>query len=206
MKKILLLVVFAILGTVTWYFFVTRKKPKDETPKPQPIAVSTHSDSFNVSVNKALANYYALTEDFVNWNAPAINAKAGDLKTSLDQVNMNELKKDTPIYETAVSYVDAAKAELDNMKQAADITGKRRSLHSLTQNMYDLLRTIRYDGAKIYLQECPMAFNDEEPGDWLSQSDAVRNPYLGLHHPKYKSGMIECGSTKDTLNFISSTP
>jgi hypothetical protein len=46
-----------------------------------------------------------------------------------------------------------------------------------------------------------MAFNDAEPGVWLSSSDSVRNPYLGLHHPKYKSEMVECGGPKDTLNF-----
>jgi hypothetical protein len=63
------------------------------------------------------------------------------------------------------------------------------------------MRTIRYDGGKIYLQECPMAFNETEPGVWLSSTDSIQNPYLGLHHPKYKGGMLECGATKDTLNF-----
>jgi len=38
---------------------------------------------------------------------------------------------------------------------------------------------------------------------WLSETDSVRNPYLGLHHPKYGKAMIECGSTKSTIDFIS---
>ena len=46
-----------------------------------------------------------------------------------------------------------------------------------------------------------MAFNDNEEGLWLSKTSKIRNPYLGLHHPKYKGGMISCGETKDTLNF-----
>jgi hypothetical protein len=64
------------------------------------------------------------------------------------------------------------------------------------------MRTIRYDESKIYLQECPMAFHDTAHGIWLSSKAEIRNPYLGLHHPKYKSGMLKCGETKDTLNFV----
>jgi hypothetical protein len=46
-----------------------------------------------------------------------------------------------------------------------------------------------------------MAFNDTEPGDWLSETDSIRNPYLGLHHPKYGKAMIDCGQTKSTIDF-----
>lgn len=201
MKKWLLLLLLALVGVLTWYFFVTNKKPKEETPKQQPIAVSQHSDSFNVSLDRVLASYYALTDDFVKWDTTAVQSHANDLKTNLQNVNFDELKKDTLIYQTAVTYIDAANGELETVLQPSDITTKRHALNNLSDNMYNLLRTIHYDRSKIYLQECPMAFNDEEPGVWLSGVDSIRNPYLGLHHPKYKSGMLECGSTKDTLNF-----
>jgi hypothetical protein len=65
MKKWILLLTLAIIGVLSWYFFVTKKKPKDETPKQQPLAVSQHSDSFNLAINKVLSSYYALTNDFV---------------------------------------------------------------------------------------------------------------------------------------------
>jgi hypothetical protein len=61
---------------------------------------------------------------------------------------------------------------------------------------------VRYDESTIYLQECPMAFNDTDPGLWLSKTSDIRNPYLGVQHPKYKSGMLECGETKDSLDFM----
>ncbi|HUQ96340.1 MAG TPA: hypothetical protein VM010_01660, partial [Chitinophagaceae bacterium] len=80
-------------------------------------------------------------------------------------------------------------------------TEKRHAFHSFSQNLYDLLRTIKYDGATVYLQQCPMAFNETEEGLWLSKTEKIRNPYLGLHHPKYKGGMISCGETKDVLHF-----
>lgn len=201
MKKWILLVVLAIIGVLTWYFFVTKKKPKDETPKQQPLSVSEHSDSFNVSVNKMLTSYYSLTNDFVNWDSVSVANHAAELKANMEQVNFEELKKDTMIHQTAVTFIDASKGELETILQPADLGTKRRALNNLSDNMYNLLRTIHYDRSKIYLQECPMAFNDTEPGVWLSSTDSVRNPYLGLHHPKYKSAMLECGGAKDTLNY-----
>jgi len=190
MKKWILLIALAIIGVLTWYFFVTKKKPKDETPKQQPITVGQHSDSFNVALNKVMTSYYALTNDFVNWDSVAVSNHATELKASLEGVNFVELEKDTIIHQTAITFVDATKGELETILQPGDLTTKRHALNNLSDNMYNLLRTIRYDQSKIYLQECPMAFNDAEPGVWLSTSDEVRNPYLGLHHPKYKGGMF----------------
>jgi hypothetical protein len=201
MKKWILLIVLAIIGVLSWYFFVTRKTPKEEGPKQQPLSVSKHTDSFNVAVNKVLTSYYALTNDFVNWDSVAVSNHASDLKANLEAVNFDELKKDTIIHQTAVTFIDASKGELETILQPADLTTKRHALNNLSDNMYNLLRTIHYDRSKIYLQECPMAFNDTEPGVWLSKTDAVQNPYLGLHHPKYKGGMVECGGPKDTLNY-----
>jgi hypothetical protein len=201
MKKWILLIVLAIIGVLSWYFFVTRKTPKEEGPKQQPLSVSKHTDSFNVAVNKVLTSYYALTNDFVNWDSVAVSNHASDLKANLEAVDFDELKKDTIIHQTAITFIDASKGELETILQPADLTTKRHALNNLSDNMYNLLRTIHYDRSKIYLQECPMAFNDSEPGVWLSKTDAVQNPYLGLHHPKYKSGMVECGGPKDTLNY-----
>jgi hypothetical protein len=201
MKKWILLLLLALVGVAAWYFFVTKKKPKDETPKQQPLVVSQHSDSFNLAVNKVLSSYYALTNDFVAWDSSSVPEDALELKANLAKVNFDELKKDTGIYQTAITFIDAANSELETIIQGNDLSDKRKALNNLSDNMYNLVRTVRYDRAKIYLQECPMAFNEDEPGVWLSASDSIRNPYLGMYHPKYKSGMLECGSVKDTLNF-----
>lgn len=203
MKKLLLLVVLAVVGVTTWYFFVTRKKPKDETPRLQPVAVSQHSAAFNGSVNAVLDHYHALTEAFVNWDSAAVPGHASALQARLDSVQFGELEKDATIHQTAVSYLDMFRNDLSAISGQNNLTSKRQAYHAFSQNLYDLLRIIKYDNQKLYLQECPMAFNDTEPGLWLSKTDAIRNPYLGLHHPKYKAGMLKCGETKDTINFTS---
>ena len=202
MKKLLLLVGLAIIGVASWYIWETRKKPKVETPEQPPVAVSKYSLDFIRSVDSAMEDYYILSESLVRWDSAHVNVNASELKKSLQDVKFDELKKDTLIYQTAASFIQNFDTNLDAFVQKSDMTEKRHLFNSLSQNLYDLLRTIRYDGGKVYLQECPMAFNDTEPGIWLSKTSPIRNPYLGLHHPKYKSGMLECGETKDSLAFL----
>jgi hypothetical protein len=202
MKKLLLLVGLALIGVASWFIWETRKKPKDETPEQMPIAVSKYSFDFIRSVDSALADYYILSESLVRWDSTRVNQNAEALKNSLQEIKFDELNKDTLIHQTAQSYTETFTSNLDAFIQKKDLTAKRQSFNSLSQNFYDLLRTIRYDGGKVYLQECPMAFNDTEAGIWLSKTAPIRNPYLGLYHPKYKSGMLECGETKDSLAFI----
>jgi hypothetical protein len=201
MKKVLLLIFLAAAGVLAWYLLVTRKKPEDETPKLNPLAVSKHSAAFNSNIDKILTSYYALSEAFVNWDSVAINMRAAALKHDVDSADFSDLKKDTVIFTTAESYKTTLADDLSVLTGASDLTTKRHSFNSLSQNMYDLLRTVKYDGGKVYLQQCPMAFENTEPnGLWISKEEHIRNPYLGKKHPKYKAGMLECGETKETLD------
>ena len=201
MKKILLLVVLALIGVAAWYYFETRPKPEVETQQTQALVVSQYSDSFNTSVQNMLDHYYALSEAFVNWDSAAVTSHAGQLQQSFSNLALTELQKDSMIYETAASYKEPFNKNLATIAGNNNLEQKRLAFNSLSQNLYDLLRTVRYDNQKIYVQQCPMAFNDTETGTWLSKEEEIRNPYLGKHHPKYKAGMLECGEVKETLDF-----
>jgi len=206
MKKIVLLVVLALAGLLAYFLLYSKKsKPHGYEVKQQPVAVSKHSEVFNNSMIETLKNYYALSEAFVNWDSTAIRSNTTSLHQSVSSIKFEEIKADTLIYETADSYLGELNKELNTIAQQRDITAKRHAFHSFSQNLYDLLRTVKYDGEKVFLQECPMAFNDNENGLWLSNKAEIRNPYLGLHHPKYKGGMLICGETKDSLHFTNQT-
>jgi len=200
-RGLLLLAVLAVIGTIAWYSLVTKRTPKEEVPKEQPVAVSQYSPEFNRSIDTFLNSYYNLTEALVNWDSIAVTNTAQTMDQALAHVKWNDLQKDTVIYQTATSDTGNFRNDLNVLSGTDDLTTKRHSFHGLTQNLYDLLRTIKYDGTKLYLQQCPMAFGDNTEGVWLSKNEKIRNPYLGLHHPKYKGSMISCGETKDTLNF-----
>ena len=204
-----LTMLFAILllavGLLQFFIFGNKKSSNNSGPKPPPLAVSKHSEAFNKSIGSLLSAYYDMTEGFVNWDT-AVISKAGDnLKFAFDSLNLDEIKKDTLIYQTALDPYNNAKNELEAILADPSLAEKRGSLNILSDNIRNLLVIVKYDGAKVYWQECPMAFDDDKPGNWLSKTKDVRNPYLGTKDPKYGNSMLECGGPKDTINFIVET-
>jgi hypothetical protein len=202
MRNILIILSVLIIIIVGWKLI--NKSENTNDPHQQPIKVSKHSEAFNSSVKDLLDGYYDLTESLVNWDSASVSTKATNLKSKVQNLKLDELNKDSNgIAETAKTYLSDGQNTIDSLVVHKNITTQREDLNSLTQNMYDFLRVVKYDESKIYLQQCPMAFNNEtEPGVWLSKTDSIRNPYMGLHHPHYGKGMIHCGETKDSLNFM----
>ena len=206
MKKFLLVVVVLLIALVgAWYFGLFKGKDKPSGPKPEGLIVSKHSNSFNESMSKTLDSYYTLTESFVNWDTTKINASLADLKTSVDSLRIQEMEKDSAIYPTVQSQWESIKAEISGMQADTALYQKREDLNMLSQQMFDLLRIVKYDAAKVFYQECPMALNNyESSAFWLSansETKSRRNPYLGLHDPKYGKAMLTCGTTRDSINF-----
>ena len=200
---------FAILGIILllfvayiWYTFKSGGKgPKG--PKPVSLAVSKHSPAFNQSIQTVLDAYYNMSEGFVNWDTVAVARHSHELKTALDSLKVEELKVDTTgIYESALDPVANVKNETDNILKEPSIDKKRTSFNLLSENLRLLFIVVKYDQGKLYWQECPMAFGEGNAGNWISKTDAVRNPYLGTQHPEYKDGMLQCGGPKDTINFM----
>ena len=201
--------VFAVLGILLlllvgyiWYSFKGGKK-QPKGPKPVSLVVSKHSPAFNQSIQSVLNAYYVLSEAFVNWDSAAIATNGVKLNSALDGLTVEELKVDTTgIYETALDPLASAKNEAANISKETSIDSKRTAFNNLSENLRLLFIVVKYDQGKLYWQECPMAFGDDQPGYWLSKTDVVRNPYLGTSHPKYKDGMLHCGGPKDTINFM----
>jgi hypothetical protein len=183
------------------YFRNGKKRPKG--PDPVPLAVSKHSPAFNQSVQTLLDDYYAMSEGLVNWDTVTVNKKAVELKTELDKLPVDELKVDTNgIYESILDPLANAKTAATTISTDPSIDNKRVAFNALSENLRLIFIVVKYDANKLYWQECPMAFGEDKPGNWLSKTDAVRNPYMGLNHPTYKNSMLECGGPKDTINFM----
>jgi Protein of unknown function (DUF3347) len=196
-------VLLLLIGIARYFFFPDSGGSKNSGPKPLPMAVSKHSDLFNNSVSSVLNAYYKLTEGFVNWDTVAVNKYGIEIKTALDSLKIEELKVDTTgIYESALDPLANARTEAANILSNPSIDVKRTSFSSLSENLRLLFIVVKYDREKMYWQECPMAFGDDKPGNWLSRTKDVRNPYLGTKHPEYKDGMLKCGGPIDTINFI----
>ncbi|HEX2609188.1 MAG TPA: DUF3347 domain-containing protein [Flavisolibacter sp.] len=197
MRNLLLIILILALVITGWLIYSRTDKKSGSVL--QALPASKHSITFNKATDSLLENYYQLSEAFVNWDSVKAGQLAGSFQQKLSSFQLDEIKDTSGVYQTAEAFLKNAEKDASQLQREAGITLQRRQFNSLTENIYQFLRTIRYDAANVYRNECPMAFNDEEAADWLSKKDSIRNPYMGLHHPRYKSGMIECGSLKETL-------
>jgi hypothetical protein len=194
--------VLLLIGLFRYFFIPGSGGSNNSGPKPESIHVSKHSEAFNQSIGNVLTAYYQMTEGFVNWDSTVINSSASNLKNLLDSVKLDELKKDSSgIYESAPDYLANSKTEIAAILADPSFTERRGSLNILSENLRLLLTVVKYDRAVLYWQECPMAFGEDKPGNWISQSKEVRNPYLGTKDPQYGDKKLNCGAPKYTIQF-----
>ncbi|MCH5598566.1 DUF3347 domain-containing protein [Niabella ginsengisoli] len=199
MKKLLLVVILLVVAFLIYRYAFKKDEPKEEAPKG--LAVSVHSEAFNASVDAVLKNYFAMTEGFVNWDSTVVNKGAANMLESVNNLALEDLKKDSMIYQTALFPVENLKSNAAAISGENDWAAKRYALRDLSDNLRNFLITVKYDAEPVYWQECPMAFGEGNSGSWLSDKEAIVNPYLGKKDPKYGATMLACGETKQKIDF-----
>jgi len=201
MKKFIIsLLVLAIIAFGV-YWFLARPEDTTEKKEPVPLAIANKSDAFQAAFASLMVSYYSMKDAFVNWDTAAANKAALDLQIKAHGLPMDEMKADSGIVQTARDFSESIVAEAKGIVGENNIEQKRRSFYTLSEHLYNLVRTVRYSGEVVYHHQCPMAFNDNEEAYWLSNSSEVVNPYLGTSHPKYKAGMLHCGELKDSIDY-----
>ena len=171
-----------------------------DKPTAQKPRSSKFSALFNSSFQSFLDDYYAMSEMFVKWDSAGVTPLAGTMIKEMDNLNFD--KKDSIVQSRFSSVKNVLNLELLTIaKPEVTLENKRRAFDNFSDTLYDFLRNIEYDAAKIYLHECTMPFNDTGRAVWLSRTDTLRNPYLGLYHPRYGSGMLECGTEESTIDY-----
>jgi hypothetical protein len=171
----------------------TETKPGEEAKKDEPLTQNRNSSEFTSKFTSFLESYYQLKDAFVLSNADMANTAANLLAKSADSLDLTSVKADSSIMNMAKGYVETVVAEAKALPQEKDIEAKRKSFQMISDAMYDLIRTVRFDKDVVYHQFCPMAFNDAG-AYWLSSSADVKNPYFGKK-------MLTCGEVKDSIDF-----
>lgn len=198
LSAVLLLLVAAF--AVYWFAFrKTEKRP--EEPKPVPIVVNKHSDTFNASIDQLMGAYFGIKDAFVDADTARAKANTRLFINALDSIPLVELEKDdTLISNTAKANIGDIKLNANSLLAQKDITQMRLDFRTISDMLYpSFFGVINYEGANLYLHNCPMAFDNDKDANWISNSDEVVNPYLGKNHPKYKGTMLHCGEVKDSL-------
>lgn len=201
MKKVLVFLVVLIAAFSVYWFFIRTKESKPKAPKQAPIAVKKHSELFNSSIDNMMNAYYAIKDAFVEGDTLKVKQHTGVFIKILDNLVLDELKKDdTMILATAKANIEDIKANASSILNQTDITLMRQDFRTVSDMLYPgFFKTINYEGANLYLQNCPMAFDGDKDANWISNSEEVVNPYLGKNHPKYKGTMLHCGEVKDSI-------
>ena len=201
MKKILPLFALVVVAVVVYFVVFNKKKNKGDDSKQQSIVLKKHSDAFNNSTDSVVNAYLDIKNAFVNADTAAAKVATRNFILLLDRLPVDELKNDTAtIFETVQSNIADIKSNATSLLNQTDITEMRKDFSAVTDMMYpSFFTTINYEGPKLYLENCPMAFNDSIAANWISNSSEIVNPYMGKNHPTYHSGMLACGSVKDSI-------
>lgn len=189
MKKWLLYTLTAVLAACG----SSDEKAKEPEIPQGPLTKSANSEAFNQSFGQLLTGYYHLKDNFIEEKDTAIDGSAKRLLQFSDSLKLSELKGDSMIVSTAQTYAAGISSEIKGLLGEKTLEGKRKSFQMVSDQLYDLIRTVRYDRAIVYHDYCPMAFNDQG-ANWLSNTASIRNPYI----PKQ---MITCGEVKDSIDF-----
>ena len=88
-------------------------------------------------------------------------------------------------------YLGPLKAAARAVGSVKYVEGQRQQFLYLSERMIRCVRTMGTGGQTLYIQHCPMAFNNKG-GDWVSAERPVLNPYFG-------DEMLRCGIVKDSL-------
>ncbi len=168
-------------------------KPSNVTAQDQPLKQSKNSAAFNSAFQTLLTNYYHLKDALVATNDTMAVNSARLLIANADSLKMDELKADSSIVEMTEGYLQSISAEAKALVAEPKIEEKRKSFQMISDNIYDLVRSVRYDQQIVYHQYCPMAFNDAG-AYWLSNTSDIKNPYFGKK-------MLTCGEIKDSVDF-----
>ena len=201
MKKLFPFIAILFVAVAVYFLFFNKKKNSDDQPKQAAIVLKKHSDEFNKSTDSVVNAYLDIKNAFVNADTAGAKAAAKNFIQLLDRLPIDELKKDTAtIFETVQGNISDIKSNATSLIQQTDITEMRKDFSMVTEMMYpSFFTTINYEGPKLYLANCPMAFSDSISANWISNSAEIVNPYLGKNHPTYKAGMLHCGEIKDSV-------
>jgi hypothetical protein len=199
MKKfILLAIVFIAAGFLAWKL-LSDKPVHAAEPADKPLAISKNPSAFNDSFAVLLNNYFAVRDALVDWDTLKADQAAYTLAVKADSLPVKMIKADTNIVLTARSLAASLSGDARGFVGESGIEGRRQSFNILTEELYNLVRTINFDGETVYHIRCPMAFKDSVEGYWLSSTSQVINPYMGNKHPVYKTKMLSCGEVVDSF-------
>jgi Cu(I)/Ag(I) efflux system membrane fusion protein len=164
----------------------------ESVPKQMALAKSANTPAFNASFKELINAYWGLKENFVAEKDSGIAQSARAMILAADSLKINELKADSNLVSTARTYSEGISAELIGLLGETEMLSKRRSFQMVSDQLYDLIRTVQYDQMLLLHAYCNNAF-DDQGAYWICLPQELQNPYLPMNATK-------CCEIKDTIH------
>ena len=166
---------------------------EQQAPAPVVTPSSKLGADDNTKLVNMLNNYYALKDALVATSGDKATTAAKMMINGLDSFKAGVEKTDAVILPSINNYLDTIKTELGiiagyDVKKINDI---RMHFAKISGPMFTLCKKLELKNSGLYLQHCPMAF-DDTGANWLSNYSEIKNPYYG-------DKMLECGEIEDSL-------
>nr|WKN37880.1 efflux RND transporter periplasmic adaptor subunit [Tunicatimonas sp. TK19036] len=161
----------------------------DEEENTTPDFTASLPSAFREQMQQLLLPYLAMKDALVASDAATAQKQAQTLVSRFSQIDTQALAG-----EAATFWKEHQSALLNHaqtLQSASKVDTQRRHFKPLSSEMIMLVRAFGTD-QPLYVQHCPMADNDEG-ADWLSVSEAVKNPYYG-------DMMLTCGNVSSIIN------
>lgn len=132
-----------------------------------------------------LSAYFGVKNALISGNVATSNTKAKELLTALSSFPADQLTAAEKT--TWTKYTDKLQFDARHVSESNDIAHQREHFASLSENMFAVLKSIKFNTSPVYRDYCPM-----KKSYWLSESTAIKNPYYG-------NQMLSCGEVVETV-------
>ena len=140
------------------------------------------------SINTVLKSYLDIKNALAADNSKAANEAAKNFTIALKAVPAGQMDgNQKKIWE---QYAEKLRYDGEHINESTAIAHQREHFGSLSSNLFAVLKAFKDNDLIVYKQYCPMAKQS-----WISESSAIKNPYLGKKMP-------DCGVTKETLKAV----
>ena len=142
-----------------------------------------------VSISEILSGYLKMKNAFAKDNDKDAAAAGNEMVKAFTGFNKAAL---TPGQAKVYNDIeDDAREHAEHIgSNAGNIKHQREHFDMLSKDIYQLVKTFG-GGQKLYYDHCPM-YNDGKGANWISETKAIANPYLGKSMPT-------CGTVKEEL-------
>lgn len=147
--------------------------------------IQTQTYDLKSKIAAILNAYYTVKDALVATDGNTANQKAANLLSVLNDLDITKLPAEQQ--KTITSLLDNIKSDTKIISQTKNVAKQRDHFNTLSNNLWQLVKTNNANPQPAYQQYCPM-----KKTYWISDKDVVENPYYG-------DEMLNCGKVTEIL-------